>query len=44
MNFMEKTYIDNGSVDYTTERPLSEDYSMLIISVSFPFPNERYQA
>lgn len=40
---LDQSCIDDGSVDYTTERPLSGDYSMLIISVSFPFPNERYQ-
>lgn len=39
----DQSCIDDGSVDYTTERPLSGDYSMLIISVSFPFPNDRYQ-
>ena len=40
----DQSCIDDGSVDYTSERPLSGDYSMLIISVSVPFPNERYQA
>ena len=35
--------VDNGSVDYTIGKAIIGEFNMLIISVSFPFPNERYQ-